>query len=130
MEARRSLRCGRFESGSGLFSFAMGCMKAIQSVLDTQHNASVFQEIRGLDLELSLFEASDRLGGTIQTERRDGFLVECGPDSFLSEKPWALELCRRLGVEGKLVPTDDRSLKSWVNCPIALRPCQFESESR
>ena len=33
----------------------------------------------------------------------DGFLVEAGPDSFLSEKPWALALCRRLGVEDRLV---------------------------
>src|SRR2546428_9653831 len=76
----------------------------------------------GLDLELSLFEASDRLGGTIQTERREGFLVECGPDSFLSEKPWALELCRRLGVEDRLVRTDDRVRKVFVWRARRLHP--------
>jgi oxygen-dependent protoporphyrinogen oxidase len=41
-------------------------------------------------------------------------LVEAGPDSFLSEKPWALALCRRLGVEDRLVRTDDRFRKVFV----------------
>src|SRR5207245_333406 len=41
-------------------------------------------------------------------------LVEAGPDSFLSEKPWALALCRRLGVEHRLVRTDDRFRKVFV----------------
>src|SRR5207244_10481610 len=57
---------------------------------------------RGIALELTLVEARDRPGGTIGTERTGGFLVEAGPDSFLSEKPWALDLCRRLGVEDRL----------------------------
>ena len=62
------------------------------------------------------------LGGTIATERRDGFLVECGPDSFLSEKPWALALCRRLGLEDRLVRTDDRFRRTFVVWGGALHP--------
>lgn len=69
---------------------------------------------RGLALELTLLEARERLGGTIATERATGFLVEAGPDSFLSEKPWALDLCRRLGLESRLVRTDDRYRKVFV----------------
>src|SRR5207237_10475203 len=65
-------------------------------------------------LELTLIEARDRLGGTIATERAGGFLVEAGPDSFLSEKPRALALCRRLGVEPRLARTDDRVRKVFV----------------
>jgi oxygen-dependent protoporphyrinogen oxidase len=42
--------------------------------------------------QVTIIEASDRLGGTIQTEYRDGFLLERGPDSFISEKPHALAL--------------------------------------
>jgi oxygen-dependent protoporphyrinogen oxidase len=61
-----------------------------------------------------LLEAHDRLGGTIASEHVDGFLIEAGPDSFLSEKPWALALCRRLGVEDRLVRTDDRFRKVFV----------------
>jgi oxygen-dependent protoporphyrinogen oxidase len=69
---------------------------------------------KGRALELVLLESRDRLGGTIDTERTDGFLIEAGPDSFLSEKPWALALCRRLGVEDQLVRTDDRFRKVFV----------------
>ncbi len=69
---------------------------------------------RRIALELTLIEARDRLGGTIATERTGGFLVEAGPDSFLSEKPWALALCRRLGVEDRLTRTDDRYRKVFV----------------
>jgi oxygen-dependent protoporphyrinogen oxidase len=65
-------------------------------------------------VDVVLLEARERLGGSIATERRDGFLVECGPDSFLSEKPWALALCRRLGLEARLTRTDDRFRKTYV----------------
>jgi oxygen-dependent protoporphyrinogen oxidase len=84
------------------------------SGLAAAHRAVERARERGRPLELTLLEGADRLGGTIQTERRDGFLVECGPDSFLSEKPWALALCRRLGVEDRLARTDDRFRRVFV----------------
>src|SRR5262250_1697816 len=82
--------------------------------LAAAHRAIELARERSVELELTLVEARDRLGGTIATERAGGFLVEAGPDSFLSEKPWALALCRRLGVEHKLVRTDDRFRKVFV----------------
>jgi protoporphyrinogen/coproporphyrinogen III oxidase len=84
------------------------------SGLAAAHRAVELARERGLALDLALLEGADRLGGTIQSERRDGFLVEGGPDSFISEKPWALALCRRLGVEGRLVRTDDRYRSAFV----------------
>src|SRR5262249_43602076 len=51
-----------------------------------------------------------------------GFLVESGPDSFLSEKPWALTLCQRLGVEQRLTRTDDRFRKVFVWRAGCLHP--------
>jgi oxygen-dependent protoporphyrinogen oxidase len=82
--------------------------------LAAAHRAVELARERGLALDLTLLEARDRLGGTIASERIDGFLVEAGPDSFLSEKPWALALCRRLGIEDRLVRTDDRFRKVFV----------------
>ena len=82
--------------------------------LAAAHRACELARERGLDLELTLLEARDRLGGTIETERADGFLVEAGPDSFISEKPWALALCRRLGIEDRLVGTDGRYRRTFV----------------
>jgi oxygen-dependent protoporphyrinogen oxidase len=82
--------------------------------LSAAHRAVEVARERGIALDLTLIEARERLGGTIASERVDGFLVEAGPDSFLSEKPWALALCRRLGIEDRLVRTDDRFRKVFV----------------
>lgn len=84
------------------------------SGLAAAHRAVELARERSTELEVTLVEARDRLGGTIATERTGGFLVESGPDSFLSEKPWALALCRRLGVEHRLVRTDERFRKVFV----------------
>ncbi len=82
--------------------------------LAAAHRAVEVARERGIALDLTVVEARERLGGTIVTERAGGFLVEAGPDSFLSEKPWALALCQRLGVEDRLARTDDRFRKVWV----------------
>jgi oxygen-dependent protoporphyrinogen oxidase len=65
-------------------------------------------------IELTLLEASSRLGGIVQTRERDGFLLECGPDSFISEKPEAIELARRLGLETNLVETNKNYRRSFI----------------
>jgi oxygen-dependent protoporphyrinogen oxidase len=82
--------------------------------LAAAHRAVELARERQIALELTLIETRERLGGTIVSERVDGFVVEAGPDSFLSEKPWALALCRRLGVDDRLVRTDDRFRKVFV----------------
>ncbi|HXG14612.1 MAG TPA: protoporphyrinogen oxidase [Calidithermus sp.] len=82
--------------------------------LAAAHRALEVARERGLRLELALVEARTRLGGTIATERAAGFTVEAGPDAFLTEKPAALALCRRLGLESRLVGTDQRFRRVWV----------------
>ncbi len=62
----------------------------------------------GTQVDLTLLEASGRVGGIVQTHERDGFLLESGPDSFISEKPAALELARRLGLESHLIETNEQ----------------------
>jgi len=84
------------------------------TALAAAHRATELARERRVDLDVRVVEARDRLGGTIATERTDGFLIEAGPDSFLSEKPWALDLSRRLGLESRLVRTDDRFRKVFV----------------
>jgi oxygen-dependent protoporphyrinogen oxidase len=65
-------------------------------------------------VELTLLEARERVGGVIATERRDGFTLEGGPDSFITEKPWALDLCERLGLRDRLIETDPSHRRSFV----------------
>jgi oxygen-dependent protoporphyrinogen oxidase len=65
-------------------------------------------------IELTVLEAKDRLGGVIATSRFDGFTVEEGPDSFITNKPWGLELCQRLGLRDQVVETDPSHRRSFV----------------
>jgi oxygen-dependent protoporphyrinogen oxidase len=66
------------------------------------------------DAQLSLFEASNRLGGVLETIERDGFLIERSADNFLTSPPAALDLCRRVGMENELVPTDESRRRAFV----------------
>lgn len=68
----------------------------------------------GSVVQLTLLEAGSRLGGIVRTRERDGFLLESGPDSFLSEKPATLALVRRLGLESHLIETNEQHRRSFV----------------
>ncbi len=68
----------------------------------------------GADTEYTLFEAQDHLGGALASEIVNGAVIEYGPDSFLSEKPAAAELCRELGLADQLTPSNDAERKTYV----------------
>lgn len=57
-------------------------------------------------VEIELFEAGARVGGCFGSERIGEFLIETGADSFVTDKPWAIDLCRRLGLESRLIAID------------------------
>jgi oxygen-dependent protoporphyrinogen oxidase len=61
-----------------------------------------------------LIEADDRLGGVVRTEHLEGFVLEGGPDSFISEKPEAAELCRELGLEDSLIGSNDDDRLTYI----------------
>ncbi len=82
--------------------------------LSAAHRLAELGRERGDPPSVTLLEAEHRLGGTIASERVDGFLVEAGADSILTEKPWALALCRRLGIEGRLVRTRDEARRTLI----------------
>lgn len=75
--------------------------------------------LRKAGIDAQLVEASSRPGGVIRSERRDGFLLELGPQSFSGTAP-LLELCRDLGVEGQLVQAP-RHAARYVLVDGALR---------
>jgi oxygen-dependent protoporphyrinogen oxidase len=64
--------------------------------------------------EVVVLEAKGRVGGLIATESRDGFTLERGPDSFITNKPWAMDLCRRLGLEGRLIEAESAHRRSFI----------------
>jgi oxygen-dependent protoporphyrinogen oxidase len=65
-------------------------------------------------VEYTLFESSPRLGGVLRTERIQDCIVEAGPDSFLTEKPWAADLCRTLGLGDQLIGSNDADRKTYI----------------
>ena len=66
------------------------------------------------DVAITLIESDRRLGGKITTERVDGFVIEGGPDTFLSYKPRGLGLCRELGLEDRLHGTNQKIRRTYV----------------
>lgn len=66
------------------------------------------------ELRITILEASPEWGGKIRSERRDGFVIEGGPDAFLATKPWGVALCRELGLEGRLQGTNPRLRNTYV----------------
>lgn len=68
----------------------------------------------GAAVEAVLFEASPRLGGIVETVREGGFVIECGPDAWVTEKPWARELAEEFGLGDEVMPSNDATRKTYV----------------
>ncbi|MGA3333393.1 MAG: protoporphyrinogen oxidase [Terracidiphilus sp.] len=68
----------------------------------------------GAAVEYALYEERPRLGGSLASETVNGAVLERGPDSFLTEKPAAAELCRELGLGGDLLPSNDAARKTYI----------------
>jgi oxygen-dependent protoporphyrinogen oxidase len=66
------------------------------------------------EVEYTLFEASDRLGGCLASEIAGGAVLERGPDSFITSKPAAAELCRELGLGADLIASNDAARKTCI----------------
>jgi protoporphyrinogen/coproporphyrinogen III oxidase len=69
-----------------------------------------------------LFEASGRLGGIVETVQRQGFAIECGPDSWVTEKPEARQLAIELGLEDQLISSNDQWRRTYVQQGKQLVP--------
>ncbi len=71
---------------------------------------------KGSNLSVTVFESKNRLGGVIQSEKREDRVVECGPDAILSTKPAAIDLIKEIGLEHELIPTNSINRRSMVAC--------------
>lgn len=70
-------------------------------------------------LTYTLLEAGDAWGGKVKTEIVDEFteqpfIVEAGPDSFITQKPWAWQLVRQMGLADELLPTNDDRRQTFI----------------
>jgi oxygen-dependent protoporphyrinogen oxidase len=83
---------------------------------------------RGIRVDYTLLESAPRWGGKLLTETvafddADPFVVEAGPDAFITQKPWALELARELGLSDHLIPINPEVSSIYVldrGRPVAM----------
>lgn len=84
------------------------------SGLAAAHRVIELCRANGQNADLILLEAGPRLGGVIETRRQDGFLLEAGPDSFISEKPACVNLAKRIGIGSRLIETNPEHRRSFI----------------
>lgn len=82
--------------------------------------ATAWYVSRDAAVDVVLMEAGKRPGGKIRTEALDGTSIESGPDTFLARVPWAVDLCRALGLGDDLV--EPATGKAFVWARGRLRP--------
>ncbi|MFC4596745.1 protoporphyrinogen oxidase [Cohnella hongkongensis] len=77
---------------------------------------------RGEAIEVAVLEGADRLGGRIHTLRRDGFVIERGPDSFLGRKLPMIRLAEELGLASELTGTNPQAKSTYIALDGRLVP--------
>lgn len=90
--------------------------------LAAAHRLEERRHAERLACEVLLLEAGPRLGGVISTTCRDGFILESGPDTIFTNKPWGLDLVRRLGLSERLIGTMDTHRRTFVARGGTLHP--------
>ena len=90
--------------------------------LSTAFYLQKFAEESHLPIHITLLEASPRLGGILHTRFEDGYLIEDGPDAFLSENPAILDLCQDLNLTDELIPTQEKNRRSFICSGNLLHP--------
>ena len=78
-------------------------------------------EKTGCDVTCTIIEGNSFCGGKILTHHVDGLVVEGGPDSFLTSKPWAFELCEKLGLTDQLINTNTSNSQTFCFAKGRLR---------
>ena len=90
--------------------------------LSTAYRAQRLAAERKLDVEILVLESTARAGGVIESVERDGCVMELGPDSIITEKPWARALCEEIGLADRIVGTTTEFRQSFVALGRQLHP--------
>ncbi len=81
--------------------------------------ATILKE-KGYDFKI--FEMENRIGGKILTADMDGFTVEYGPDSYLPEKFWSVQLIKKVGLQDEMLTTNDEFKGTYIYSNKKLHP--------
>ena len=86
-------------------------------------------QLQKAGIPFTLYEASDRVGGPIQSVREGQYLAECGPNTILETSPFISEMVRELGLEGNRVYSDPAAANRYISRagrPVALPTSALE----
>jgi oxygen-dependent protoporphyrinogen oxidase len=75
---------------------------------------SAAYELQKIGIPHLLIERRPRLGGVIETRTWEGCVLECGPDSFISQKPEAMALIKELGMEAEVIGSNDKDRVTYI----------------
>ncbi|MCB0308592.1 MAG: protoporphyrinogen oxidase [Bdellovibrionales bacterium] len=92
----------------------VGILGAGVSGLSTHYYLKKWCDENRLPVEISVIEKTQYVGGVIRTESKSGFILEHGPDCFLTEKLSALDFMDELGLRNELIPTKAQYRKSYI----------------
>lgn len=92
------------------------------SGLAAAHETQRLARERGRAVTVTVLDAGAHAGGVIRTSHRDGFIVEQGPDCFVSNKPAGVELATSLGLEGEMTGIQAEYRRSFVVHHGTLKP--------
>jgi oxygen-dependent protoporphyrinogen oxidase len=90
--------------------------------LTVAYRLSQTRDVEGRAPEVIVLEAGERVGGIVETLSRDGFTVERGSDSMITEKPWGVELCHEVGLGQEILTTNPTCRRSFVARGSTLHP--------
>jgi oxygen-dependent protoporphyrinogen oxidase len=89
------------------------------------------QRLAGAAVEWELFEAGGRLGGIVSTTRLDTaeglFVLEDGPDGWVTDKPWAKDLAVELGLENEIIACHEAQKKTYVLVAEEGKPATLQA---
>src|SRR5574341_455403 len=85
-------------------------------------SAAFYLQQKAPDVQIDVYDSQARFGGVIKTEHVQGCIVEAGPDSFLTQKRAASELCSQIGMETSLVGSNDATRKTFIFHDQKLKP--------
>jgi protoporphyrinogen/coproporphyrinogen III oxidase len=92
------------------------------SGLACAHRLLELSREREIHLELNILDGAPKAGGILSTLEKNGFLMEEGPDCFITDKPAALELAKKLGLETQLIRTNQAIQQSFILKGNKLHP--------
>ena len=79
-------------------------------------------KVHDKEVEVLVLEKNQRIGGKLLTERIGDYLIEGGPDSFLPEKVWTVNLARHMGLESQMLPSNDQFKGTFIYSKNELHP--------